>query len=294
MEWQQGKQPAVFSRASSSRLRDGTRAGMDGVSGHWCVVRAVAERGMSRPIGQSSSVSPLQRPARDASFALFRLRRSLRSERVAKPIPAGPRSRAAPAMPGCESTLATSRFDRVGSISAVVTSVDACAIAIDRVTVSVAPLHPNLAWQSPRRIQGLGIALGNPGAKTADRFSAREVVRFGYRVDGNPFDLACLSGGGHDGLSDRLAAVLPDWIGQVPATAKLDATTAYGHFRQSRVVVLVRASYDRVLARLRDVQTQQPQRCVPGEDGCAQPARHFNTTLNAALPAKKQSVVSTL
>ncbi len=126
------------------------------------------------------------------------------------------------------------------------------------------PLYLNLARQSARNIHGLGIIIGKPGAQAADLFSEREVERIGDRVEKDPFDVVCLSAGGNDCLSERLALVFAEWTGKASDPARIDARAAYDIFRRSDVLVRVREAYDRVLARLREVQQARPHLRVIG------------------------------
>lgn len=127
------------------------------------------------------------------------------------------------------------------------------------------PLYLNLARQSARRIRGLGMILGKPGAQAAQLFTAREVDRIGDRIQHNPFDLVCLSAGGNDCLSDRLAAVFRDWTAkpkQAPPT--IDADEAYARFLASGALDRVRQAYARVLDRLLEVRAGRPRLRVLG------------------------------
>lgn len=126
------------------------------------------------------------------------------------------------------------------------------------------PLYLNLARQSARRIRGLSMIIGKPGAQAAQLFSAGEVERIGDRVANNPFDLVCLSAGGNDCLSDRLASVFRPWIDHPGQQPKLGAAEAYARFRASKALDRVSAAYVRVLDRLQAVQSKRPQLRVIG------------------------------
>ena len=67
------------------------------------------------------------------------------------------------------------------------------------------PLYLNLARQSMRRTDGLGILIGKPGAQAERLFTRSEVNDKVSRLRKWPFDIVCLSAGGNDALSDRLA-----------------------------------------------------------------------------------------
>src|SRR5690606_3976646 len=105
------------------------------------------------------------------------------------------------------------------------------------------PLYLNLARQSARRINGLSMIIGKPGALAANLFSAREVARIGDRVDANPFDLVCLSAGGNDCLSDRLSRAFRAWTANPGAKAKIGAAEAYAIFRSAKLLDRVTEAY---------------------------------------------------
>lgn len=126
------------------------------------------------------------------------------------------------------------------------------------------PLYLNLARQSARRVNGLSMIIGKPGAQATDLFSAREVERIGNRVANNPFDLVCLSAGGNDCLSDRLAGVFHAWTANPGGKQKIGAAEAYEVFRNAALLARVTAAYVRVLERLKDVQAARPHLRVLG------------------------------
>ena len=126
------------------------------------------------------------------------------------------------------------------------------------------PLYLNLARQSARRIQGLGMIIGKPGAEAAELFSTREVERLGSRIENNPFDLVCLSAGGNDCLSDRLAAAFPQWTGTHAAAKKITGDEAYAIFSAGKTLDRVANAYERVLARLQKIQKRRPHLRVIG------------------------------
>jgi hypothetical protein len=74
------------------------------------------------------------------------------------------------------------------------------------------PLYPNLARQSAEKIDGLRMIIGKPGAMAAELMSARHISKMTDRIKANPFDILCVSAGGNDALSDRLAAVFEPWM----------------------------------------------------------------------------------
>ena len=127
------------------------------------------------------------------------------------------------------------------------------------------PLYLNLARQSARRIQGLSMIVGKPGAEAAELFSSREVERIGERVQNNPFDVVCLSAGGNDCLHDRLATVFSAWTdGTLPRRKKIGAAEAYRIFEDSRVLERVQAAYGRALERLKQVRAHRRHLRVVG------------------------------
>lgn len=128
------------------------------------------------------------------------------------------------------------------------------------------PLYLNLARQSAKRISGIGMVIGKPGAEAVDLFSRREVDRLCKRIESNPFDIVCLSAGGNDCLDDRLGTIFSDWQGKSPKRSDvLDALRAYQWMVDSGAFTRVRESYDRLLQRLRAVQRQRPHLQVIGQ-----------------------------
>lgn len=126
------------------------------------------------------------------------------------------------------------------------------------------PLYLNLARQSARRVNGLSMIIGKPGAQASTLFASGEVERIGDRVANNPFDLVCLSAGGNDCLSDRLAGVFRKWIDRPGQQKKIDAAEAYAFFRDSKALDRVTATYVRVLDRLQAIQRKRPHLRVIG------------------------------
>lgn len=126
------------------------------------------------------------------------------------------------------------------------------------------PLYLNLARQSARRVNGFSMIIGKPGALAANLFSAREVERIGDRVANNPFDLVCLSAGGNDCLSDRLADAFRAWVANPGGKPKIGAIEAYEIFRNAKLLDRVTDAYVRVLERLKTVQAERPHLRVLG------------------------------
>ena len=74
------------------------------------------------------------------------------------------------------------------------------------------PLYMNLAKQSMSRIDGMAVVVGKPGATASKLFSAAEIREVSGRLKGSPFDMACLSAGGNDELSERLENIFAAWM----------------------------------------------------------------------------------
>ena len=118
------------------------------------------------------------------------------------------------------------------------------------------PLYLNLARQSLLRIDGLAMVVGKPGATASELFRPSEVDRMVDRMLGSPFDAVCLSAGGNDQLSERLANSFRAWqppssrpkIDAVQAFALLDAVDGFSPVRE-RYASLLTAIRRRVLRR---------------------------------------------
>jgi len=140
------------------------------------------------------------------------------------------------------------------------------------------PLYLNLARQSAKRIQGLNMIIGKPGATAAELFGEARVSELADRIQSNPFDLVCLSAGGNDCLDENLAGVFKDWMGKHPKRSdRLDAVQAFAIFQSSKLLDGVTRSYDRLLKCLKKIQTQRPGLRVIGHpyvpiDRIGQPA----------------------
>jgi hypothetical protein len=112
------------------------------------------------------------------------------------------------------------------------------------------PLYLNLARQSLLRINGMAMVVGKPGATASELFGGNNVAQMIDRILGSPFDVLCLSAGGNDQLSERLANSFSAWqppsqrpkITAQAAFAMLDAVDGFGP---------VRASYAKVLDAVR-------------------------------------------
>ncbi len=124
------------------------------------------------------------------------------------------------------------------------------------------PLYPNLARQSARRIDGIGMLIGKPGASAEQLFSASDVRKVVERLRHNPFDVLCLSAGGNDALSQRLQRIFSAWIGN--AKPKLDALQAYEVLLQQRFFDQLADRYRLLLDALPPVSKARPEFRVVG------------------------------
>ncbi len=118
------------------------------------------------------------------------------------------------------------------------------------------PLYPNLARQSAARIAGIGMLIGRPGATAEQLFSASDVRKVAERLRHNPFDVLCLSAGGNDALSQRLARVFGAWIGT--PKAKIDAAQAYAELVNRKFFEQLVTRYRSVLDALHPVKRARP------------------------------------
>jgi hypothetical protein len=118
-------------------------------------------------------------------------------------------------------------------------------------------LYLNLARQSVRRIDGLGILIGKPGATADKLFSVSQVKEKKGRLKGSPFDMVCLSAGGNDALSERLAAVFRDWVDRRRSDV-LSVDQAFEVLMESPVFPTVRGAYTRALDAIGEVQAGRP------------------------------------
>ena len=124
------------------------------------------------------------------------------------------------------------------------------------------PLYPNLARQSAARIAGMGMLIGRPGATAEQLFSASDVRRVAERLRHNPFDVLCLSAGGNDALSQRLARVFAAWIAS--PQAKIGARQAYAELVDRKFFEQLLARYRSVLDALHPVKKARPAFRVVG------------------------------
>jgi hypothetical protein len=112
------------------------------------------------------------------------------------------------------------------------------------------PLYLNLARQSLLQITGMAMVVGKPGATASALFAPNEVERMIDRINGSPFDMLCLSAGGNDQLSERLAQSFRAW--QPPSQQpKITGQAAFDRLMQAGGFAPVLASYTRVLDAVR-------------------------------------------
>jgi hypothetical protein len=119
------------------------------------------------------------------------------------------------------------------------------------------PLYPNLARQSIRRMDGMCVLVGKPGALASELFTPSTNRNIAQRLKAGPFDQLCLSAGGNDSLSDRLKPVFADWFGS-GARPKIDADAAFAILRASPVFGRIKARYEALLAALAPVFKARP------------------------------------
>jgi hypothetical protein len=126
------------------------------------------------------------------------------------------------------------------------------------------PLYPNLARQSADRIDGLRMIVGKPGALAAELLSARLVSKMMDRIKANPFDALCVSAGGNDALSDRLAAVFSPWM--AARRPPLSAQDAFDRIVDSKVFSRLADRYRLLLDSVQDaVVVKRPNFKVIGQ-----------------------------
>lgn len=111
------------------------------------------------------------------------------------------------------------------------------------------PLYLNLARQSILGIDGMAMLIGKPGATASELFTGSRIAEIADRVRAWPFDGVCLSAGGNDQLSERLAKVFADWA-PPRNRAKIDADTAFGILLDSGGFDVIRGRYAALLEAL--------------------------------------------
>lgn len=125
------------------------------------------------------------------------------------------------------------------------------------------PLYLNLARQSLLRIDGMAVLVGKPGATASGLFGAGDIDTMAARIEAWPFDVLCLSAGGNDQLSERLAKVFAAWM--PPARKpRIDAQHAFDLLVATPGFDLVRARYAAVLDAMRVVRRKRPAFRVVG------------------------------
>jgi len=131
------------------------------------------------------------------------------------------------------------------------------------------PLYLNLARQSLLRIDGMAMLMGKPGATASELFTAAHIRNVTARVLSSPFDVVCISAGGNDQLSERLANVFAAWMAP-RQPAKIDAEEAFDVLTASRTFDVIRDRYVALLTALRTTQPSALPRRRPHL--CADPA----------------------
>ena len=141
------------------------------------------------------------------------------------------------------------------------------------------PLYLNLARQSMRRIDGIGVLIGKPGAQAERLFTPSEVDDNVRRLRKWPFDIVSLSAGGNDALSDRLAQVFK----VQPKSDKkgvLTAANAYEQFLEARIFRSIVASYSVLLDEIGSLRSE------PGKGHIRVIGHSYCKILRLGVPAK--------
>ena len=125
------------------------------------------------------------------------------------------------------------------------------------------PLYLNLARQSVLRIAGMAMLVGKPGATAAELFTADKARNYTARLKASPFDAVCLSAGGNDQLSERLAKIFAAWM-PPHAQPKIGARDAFDILLESGSLDGVRNRYATVLDAFGAVQGIRPHFRVLG------------------------------
>jgi hypothetical protein len=122
------------------------------------------------------------------------------------------------------------------------------------------PLYRNLAVQSMRRIDGLAMIAGKPGATAAELFGKRSIDRTLAWLKEYPFDVLCLSAGGNDGLCKRLEGV----FGKRRSGPDLSAAEAFERVLDAKLFDKVAGRYRALLRALAPLQRSRPHFRVIG------------------------------
>lgn len=131
------------------------------------------------------------------------------------------------------------------------------------------PLYRNLARQSAKPIDGVGIVVGKPGGLAADLLSDSALKSLQGRLEASPFDALVVSAGGNDSLSDRLKQVFANWTTRTPRAAKISADEAFdvllraGIFDDGRGGGIL-GRYRALLRLAKHIQAQRPHFRVVG------------------------------
>ncbi len=126
------------------------------------------------------------------------------------------------------------------------------------------PLYLNLARQSAKTIEGMGMVVGKPGALASELFAKRELRRIEKRLKANPFDVLVVSAGGNDSLSDRLARVFAKWTENPGVEPKIDPDAAYDLLNAGRTFSGIRERYRLLMEMAAKVQAERAQFRVVG------------------------------
>ncbi|MFZ5636183.1 MAG: hypothetical protein ACOY82_06300 [Pseudomonadota bacterium] len=120
------------------------------------------------------------------------------------------------------------------------------------------PLYLNLARQSILAIDGMAMLIGSPGATAGELFTGNRIDHIAARVRSSPFDAVCLSAGGNDQLSQRLAKTFADWM-PPRKRAKIDADAAFAILLASKSFETIHGRYVALLEALRAVHRARPE-----------------------------------
>jgi lysophospholipase L1-like esterase len=113
------------------------------------------------------------------------------------------------------------------------------------------------------RIAGMAMLIGKPGATAAELFTAAKARNYAARLRSSPFDAVCLSAGGNDQLSERLAKIFAAWM-PPHAQPKIGARDAFDILLESGSLDGVRNRYATVLDAFGAVQGIRPHFRVLG------------------------------
>jgi len=120
------------------------------------------------------------------------------------------------------------------------------------------PLYLNLARQSAKRIDGLGVVVGKPGAMASELFAKRELKRMEKRLKASPFDVLVVSAGGNDSLSDRLDRVYKDWTKNPGSKPKISADEAFDLLMEADIFAGILSRYRALMEMAARIQAERP------------------------------------